>query len=265
MMRMMQDLPSRTRVYLNGEGLADIDPAIHVHDISYASPSILTSVLERARNHGGFVTRRYIDGSKVTIQFDVREYDPVRRQEIMRRICAWAMKGGVLKTDDRPEQQLRVICTQATTVESALRWTARQSIEFSAFERPFWEDVAERSCTLTGTSGTGTLYGPGNAADPFVEVRVQAQASISSLTVYAGATKIALTNISLSSGQILEIAYDNRQTLRIRNISSNVSYLSRRSDDSDDDLTISVGRTETVSFSSNGAATVTFKTRGLYL
>lgn len=265
MVREMQELPSRNRVWLNNAGFADIDPAIHIHDVSYGAPGITTHTVERARFHGSRVTRQRMGESTVTIQFDVREYDQVRRQDVMNRICAWAMKGGILTTDDRPNQRLHVVCTSAPSVQSSLRWTARQSIEFSAFDQPFWEDVTPKTVTLTGTNQSGQLAGAGAAADPFVEARIVAGADITSITLGAGNTVFKLSGISLESGQTLLIDYDETHTLRIYNEDSGESYLDKRSPDSDDDLMLTVGRFGAVSFTSNGLATVTFKTRGLYL
>lgn len=265
MIRILQAMPSRNRVFLNNVGLCDIDPAIRIHDVSYEAPGITTSTVERARYHGSRVTRQRMGDSRVTIQFEAREYDTVRLQDIMNRIVAWAMKGGILTTDDRPNQRLHVVCTSAPSVQSTLRWTARQEIEFSAFDQPFWEDVTPKTVTLTGTSGSGQLYGAGAAADPFVEVRVEAGAGISSLTLNAGSTTFKLTGLSLSNGQALVVYYDERHTLHIENEDTGASYLSKRSADSDDDLMLPVGKFSAVSFTSSGTAAVTFKTRGLYL
>lgn len=265
MTRELQALPSRNHVYLNRQGLADIDPAIHIHDVSYGAPNIMTNTVERARYHGSRVTRQRMGNSQVTIQFDVREYDIVRRQEIMHRITAWAMAGGILTTDDRPNQRLHVVCTAAPSVQSSLKWTARQSLEFSAYDQPFWEDAIPKTVTLSGTSGSGKLAGAGAASDPFVEARVVAAGTINSLTLVAGSTRFVLSNLSVASQQALVVDYDETHTLRIYNENTGTSYLSRRSSESDDDLMIPVGKFSDVSFSSNASATVIFKVRGLYL
>lgn len=265
MIKELQQLPSRNRVWLNRIGLADIDPAIHIHDVSYGAPNITTNTVERARYNGSRVTRQRMGNSSVTVHFNVHEYDQVRRQDIMHRITAWAMAGGTLTTDDRPDQRLHVVCTSAPSVQSSLKWTARQSLEFSAFDQPFWEDVVPKTVVLTGTSANGQLSGIGSAADPFVEVRAVASGTITSLSLYAADTMFVLSGISVSSGQALVVSYDDTHTLRIFNENTGVSFLDKRSASSDDDLMIPAGKFSTVSFSSNAAATVTFSVRGLYL
>lgn len=261
----LQQLPSRNRVWLNRIGLADIDPSIHIHDVAYNPPNITTNTVDRARYNGSRVTRQRMGNSSVTIQFDVREYDQVLRQSIMNRITAWAMAGGVLTTDDRPGQRLHVVCTEAPTVKSSLKWAGRQSMEFSAYDQPFWEDVVPKTTILTGTIESGQLAGAGAASDPFVEVRVKATQYISSVTLNAGNTTIALNGILISPTQALVIEYDDTHTLKIYNENTGTSYLNKRSASSDDDLMIPVGKFSTVSFSANGSATVTFSVRGLYL
>ena len=265
MIKQLQQLPSRTRVWLNEIGLADIDPTIHVHDVSYGAPNITTHTVDRARYHGSRVTRQRMGNSKVTISFVVHEYDIVRRQDIMNRIVAWSMGGGVLTTDDRPNQRLHVVCTSAPSVQSSLKWTARQNIEFSAFDQPFWEDIVPKTFTLTGTQESGRMVGAGAASDPFVEVRVTAGENVTSLDLVAGETTLKLRDISIATGEALVIDYDETHTLHIVNEDTGVSYLQNRTPDSDDDLMLPVGKAATVSFESNGTATVIFKVRGLYL
>lgn len=264
-MKLMQELPSRNRVWLNNLGLADIDPAIHVHDIAYSSPGITTSTVEHARYHGARVSRQRMGSSGVTVQFDVREYDIAARQQIINRIAAWAMKGGILTTDDRPGQRLHVVCTTPPTISSSLRWTARLTLEFTAFDNPCWEDVTPKALTLTGTDESGNLYGAGTAADPYVTATVEAGADITQITLNAGDTTFELTGISVQAGETLEIGYDGTNTLYIRNTDTGVSYLEKRSASSHDDLMIPVGRFSEVGFSSDGMASVTYRVRGLYL
>lgn len=265
MIRELQTLPSRNRVWLNGVGLADIDPSIHIHDVSYGAPGISTQTVTHARHHGARVTRQRMDSSTVTVSIMVREYDQQERQEVMNRIAAWAMTGGVLTTDDRPGKRLHVVCTTAPSIESSLRWTQQQDIVFTAFDNPFWEDVTPKSAVLTGTSASGNLYGAGSAADPFVTARIAPSQTLTTLTLNAGDTSFYLRDLSIQPGAPLVIDYDETQTLRIYREGYTQSYLSARLATSSDDLIIPRGKFSTVSFSANTSCTVTFYVRGLYL
>ena len=265
MIRELQHMPTRCRVWLNGAGLQDIDPCIHVHDINYGAPGVTTQTVEHARHHGARVTRQRMGSSMVSVVFQVREYDITTRQEILNRIAAWAMTGGVLTTDDRPGQRLHVVCTTPPSVQSSLRWTAQQTLVFTAFDNPFWEDVTPKFRTLTGTHDEGILYGAGAAADPFVTARVEATQDITALTLTVGGTHFTFSGISVEAVEALVIAYDETHTLKVYNEDTNVSYLSKRTADSHDDLMLLRGQFGNVSFSSDGSATVTFEVRGLYL
>lgn len=265
MSRILTQTPSTTRVYLNKVGLTDIDPTIYIRSVKYGAPSITTKTVERARYNGSRVTRQRMDSSTVTVSFSVIEYDPARYMDIMHRITAWAMAGGVLTTDDRPNQRLRVVCTSAPSGQGQANMADAREIEFSAFDQPFWEDTIPKRTTLTGSTGNGQISGVGSASDPFVEVRAVTSGTVTSITLNAANTTISLSGISVQTGQALVIAYDETHTLHIYNEDTGVSYLSKRSAASDDDLMIPAGEFSAVSFTANGSMTVTFSVRGLYL
>lgn len=265
MTRDLQQIPSRTRVFLDGQGLTDIDPNVRIHDVAYGAPGITTQTVSHARHHGARVTRQRMDSSTVTVTFSVHEYDTVARQEIMNRIAAWAMGGGVLTTDDRPGQRLHVVCTTPPSVTSASRWTLQQTMVFTAFDNPFWEDVTPKFRTLSSESPEGILYGAGAAADPFVTARVEATTAVTELTLTAGDTEFEFESVAIAAGEALVVDYDETHTLRIYNEDTGVSYLSARTAESSDDLMIPRGEFSTVSFTADGSATVTFEVRGLYL
>ena len=89
-------MESRTRVWLNNQGLQDISPAIVIHDVMYTPQELQNSVINHARYHGGRLVRQRINNTEVSVRFEVHEYDIIARQEITQRVIAWAMDGGVL-------------------------------------------------------------------------------------------------------------------------------------------------------------------------
>lgn len=262
----LQRIESRVRVWLNGDGLQDIDPAVIIRDVSYQSPQIATQTVAHARYNGSRVTRQRMDSSTVQITFEIHEYSPTIRQSIAERVTAWAMSGGVLTTDDRPERRLHVVCTEPPSIQSALKWTDVLSVGFTAFDNPFWEDVTPTTLLLSGSSGSGQMFGPGTAADPFVEADVKpASSTLTSVTMTAGSTSIALSSISIPSGKTLAIYYDDRQTLHIERKDTGASLISKRSAASSDDLMIPRGKFSTLSYTANVSVSVTFRARGLHL
>lgn len=266
MITMMQRVESRTRVYLNGVGLADIDPSIIIRDVSYQVPQIATRTVERARYHGSHVTRQRMDTSGVTVTFEIREYSPSFRQSVAERVTAWAMSGGVLTTDDRPGKRLHVVCTTPPAIESALKWTDALTLGFSAFDNPFWEDAHPSLLVLTGISNSGQMYGPGSASDPFVEVDVKpASSTMHSLTLTAGSSTMTFLDLTIPSGKTFSLYYDQSMILHAVRADTGAALLSKRSAASADDLMITRGVFSTVSYTADVSVSATFKTRGLYL
>ena len=265
MIRELQRVEPRSRVWLDGIGLQDIDPAIVVQDISYTTPSIDTQTAEHARHHGERMLRQKVGQTTVTILFEVHEYNPALRQSIVDRVTAWAMSGGVLTVDDKPGRRLTVVCTTPPTVQSVSRWTGRLSLSLTAFDNPFWQDETPTMLILSGTSNAGNLYAPGAAADPYVEVEVKPTGTLTSATLTAGNTSIILSGLSIPSGKTLGIYYDERNTLHIERMDTGASLLNKRTAASYDDLMIPFSKFSRCSFTTNVSATVTFKVRGLYL
>lgn len=265
MISMIQRVESRTRVWLNGAGLQDIDPSVIISDVAYQTPMISTQTVDHARYHGSRVTRQRMGNSTVTIGFEVREYSIQMRQNIVERITAWAMSGGVLTTDDRPGKRLHVVCTTPPAIMSTKGWTNRLTLSFAAFDNPFWEDVTPTTLILTGTTDSGQLYGPGSATDPFVEADVKPTGSLTSLSLVAGNTAVTLYGISIPSGKTLSLYYDERMTLHIERMDTGASLISKRTASSADDLMIPRGKFSSLSFTADVSSSVTFKARGLYL
>lgn len=276
----VQRVESRTRVWLDNIGLTDIDPAIIIHDVSYKVNEIQTGTIDRARSSSKRILLRKFGAGVVTVSFEVHEYSQVFRQSIVERVVAWAMSGGDLTCDDRPNKRLRnVVCTSAPSIESTQRWTNILQIVFTAYENPFWEDIVPIQVTLTGTDASGTIYGPGSAIGPYVEVRAQCNEDVlSTITLNVGNTSIKVENMVIQpntgfawSGD-LWIYYDDRHIQHIERKKSlqvpsldDMSLLANRTASSDDDLIAGLGETTSVSFTANVSSTVTFMARGLYL
>lgn len=256
-------MESRTRVWLNNQGLQDISPAIVIHDVMYTPQELQNSVINHARYHGGRLVRQRVNNTEVSVRFEVHEYDIIARQEITQRVIAWAMAGGVLTVGDRPGQQLRVRCTTPPAVDSAMGWTKDLTVVFNAVDNPFWEDIVPRGLALSGASASGKLYGAGSAADPFVEAEITPSARLSSIDITAGTTRINLTGMAVPAGTKLRIGYDDTHTLYIK--AGEQSWLGARTPDSADDLLIPVGTFSNISYTASVSVDAVFSARGLYL
>ena len=252
---------SRYEATLNGVALSSISPDILILDISYRPASIQNEVYTTARRQGARIYRRYSNTTSCTITFEIHAYDIAERQVICNAIQTWARKGGVLQTNDRPGQRLRCICETFPAINSVKNWTEALSITFTAYDLPFWEQYTPTSITLTGTSGSGTLYVPGCVEDAPVEADITAQGTVTSLNLTVNGRTLTLSGISVTSGQVIKIAYDDEMIQSIK--VGNTSLLNRRT--GVDDLLVNCGEDNSFSFSSNAAVSVKYMVRGLWV
>lgn len=252
---------SRYDVSLNGVPMSSISQKILILDISYESPSINTETFTVAKRQGARIHRRYIGRNTVRISFAIRAYDTFERQEICKSVARWAKNGGVLQTNDKKGQQLRCVCDSFPTVTSALKWTDTIDVVFSAYVLPFWEEISPSSITLIGTSANGVIYVPGSIDGAMVEVSIKANGSLSTVNLRANNTEMKLSDLSVPSGQTIEISYNDEIIQSIK--TGNTSLLNKRT--GADDLLANCGEMNTFSISANAPVTATFKVRGLWL
>ena len=81
------------------------------------------------------------------------------------------------------------------------------------------------------------------------------------MTLTAGGKTMTLSGLSVASGSVIRISYDDEMIQSIK--VGNVSLLPNRT--GADDLTVDCGETTAFSFTSSGAASVKFSVRGLWV
>jgi len=252
---------SRYETVLNGQPLSSISADILILDINYSPPTFQNEVYTVAKRNGGRVYRRYVDRIQVTVSFAIRAYNIAERQQICNAIQQWARKGGILQINDREGQRLRCVCETLPVVSSALKWTDPLFVTFSAYSLPFWEEVVPSVLSLSGTSGSGSLWVPGCIDGALVEVDATANASVTSLDLTVNSRTLTLSDISISSGQVIKIAYDDEMIQSIK--VGSTSLLAKRT--GVDDLLVDCGQSNSFSFSSDASVNVDFKVRGLWV
>ena len=245
---------SRYSVTLNNVSMSSLNANLYISDISYAPAEEEISVARFAGRSGGLVTHRRKNQASVTISFELHIYGTAARQDACAAVIAWAKDGGVLKTGDRSGQYLQCVCTKLPSVESALRWTDALTVEFTAYAIPYWQNVTATAATITGT---GTLNVPGNGGKAMVDAEITASASLTSLSISVGDTTIALSGISLSSGDKVKITHDENGILSIKK--GTTSLLNKRTAASSDDLLAVCGAANTITVSANASAAVSVK------
>lgn len=253
---------SRYAVWLNDAGLAEIDSEIVLTDIAYA-PSNPAFQSERiAASDGQFIgADRYIASNKVTVYFMVRQYNTQMRQEIVQNIIAWAAKGGWLKTSDRPGQRMYVQVSKYPVVSSAQKWSDNLTVEFMAYDYPFWTDETPKRVTLD-SGDEEEVFVPG-FRETYVEATIVPSETLENFTIECGDTYIEIDDISIPADQPITISYTaDHHILEIK--SDGVSLLDKRTPESSDDLVIGPGK-GTVCFDCETEAECTLFIRGVYL
>jgi len=252
---------NRYEAVLNGVPLSGISADILIVDIKYTPPAFQDEIYTVAGRRGGRIYRRNVDQLKVSISFMIRAYDVMERQQICNAVQQWAGKGGVLQINDRENQRLRCVCSELPVISSALKWTGVLSVGFTAYSLPFWEELVPSVISLSGTSGNGNLWVPGCIDGAMVEVDATANASVTSLSMTVNGRTLTLSGLSVSAGQTIKIAYDDDMIQSIK--VGNTSLLTKRT--GVDDLEADCGQNNSFSFTSDGAVSVDFKVRGLWV
>lgn len=262
---------SRYSVWLNDVSLSDIDPRIYVSDIAYqaASPARNTSRLA-ARDGQYSGEYEYIGENKITVSFAARAYETNARQQIVQEVAAWAADGGWLKTSDRMGQRIYVKCSKLPAVASVMRWTDAITVEFTAYDYPYWMDEVATTLYLekTGSSSVSGTLTLGGVKSSLLEARASISAAATRLTFTCNDTTIALTGLSLSQGDVVKIVYEEKH--HIMQIYKGVYYtragslLDKRTAGSSDDLVTKVG-SNAISFDSDGKGSCIFYGRGVYV
>lgn len=244
---------------LGGASLSALDGRICVLDIHHAAPNLRTSALPL---HGG--GQRILASTResltIRVRFAIHEEDPVRRQEVLDLVRAWAAEGGYLAVSDRPGQRLHVACTELPAL-SARDWPEELTLAFTSTHSPWWEDAEQ---TSVGGTGEMSLTVPGTAASaPVTAVILNTSASaVTSVTVNCANTHMTFEGVTLPSGGRLVLAYvDSLLSAKL----DGASVLACMTMDSSDALLAPCGETSALSVTASETLYAFFNVRGRYL
>lgn len=250
---------SRYEVLLNDIPLSSIDSMIYVSDIGYTPIALQYSTSRIAGLDGVRTTGKRLETNRIAVAFELRQYRTEKRQNALQAIIKWCASGGWLETSDRPGQHIYVKCSRFPAVASALRWLDSLTIEFTAFDYPYWTDKIANVVTVASGS-SDTLYLPG-AFPSFVEAVITPSGAITGFTLGCSGTSIQITDVSITTPITLTYT-EEHHLLHIQTYG--IPILDKRTAASDDDL-IAMPGNNTVSFSAVGSASCEFSARGVYL
>ena len=252
----------RYRVTLATVQLDSLDDDLLILDVKYPPPKIERQRVTAADLDGYEIDSENVVERTVQITFELHIYDTERRNEVCRKVNAWANKGGNLRVSDRWDHFLNVVCDQPAEIPSVKNWTAPITIGFITTGNPYWQSVEEKSTTLAGKSAKGILKLDGDKGSVPVSVTATAEKPVTSFKAVVGDTQITLTGLTVAAGQKIVIDYLKGRYLRIR--ANGKSVMARMNAASSDRLMAPCGTNTQVSFTANDRMTVAFSARGVW-
>lgn len=197
----------RYMVSLDNLDLSDVSHLIRITDVIELQPDLTNDTKERLGAAGSHLIRSHLKSRKVRVPFVILTSDTDLRTSILSDVTAWAVRGKFLKIDDRPGQQLRVVCTELPTTTSKRKWTDLCEMTFSAFTVPYWEDVSGISLMATGTSARLTLSCPGNVEQVPLRCRITPEQTLSSVRIRANGAEMAFSGLAVPAGKTFTVDY----------------------------------------------------------
>jgi len=261
------------RVSLEGVHLDSLDSRILITGVEESAGRDNVNGISYGFGDGQRVTGQRRDTLDVTVKFTlaVKPGDMTERSDVLEKICAWAVNGGILKTSARgSDRRLRVLCAQLPAGGDKYKFDSEYTIVFRAFTVPYWQNdkALEVSPKKEGASRTVSMDVPGTVPTPAaITITNKSGAKINTITVTAGSSVMTFAGLGLAADEKLVIDHVNSGKefyLRIRKGGSTmVSAMAYRSTDSANDLWCGPGH---VSFSviAQRAVTYTVSVRGRF-
>ena len=256
---------NRFDVYLDGIALSSISPKIYITNINESEPRVRMTTDDNAKYIGSRLRTRRVTEREVEIIYMVRERDVSRRAQILDDISSW-VRDGRLAVNYRENMFLPVYFASIPTPASSLDWTDELSLTFAAYS-PYWRSLypIRTSADLTANTKTDMNFYPTGNCETFLEFSVESTSvsMLNTLTVETGGRKFEFEGLGLTNGQTLSVSYGDNEILQIT--ANGASALSKRTADSDDDLLLQPKTQNTVSVTSDAAASIHLQARGRYI
>ena len=257
------------RAALNGAQLDDIDPRIIIKGIEGGAGKDTVTSVSTGKGDGTRITGKRRDTVEVNVRFsmNIRRDNMAERTAVLEAVNAWAVKGGWLTVNYKPNRWLWV--DEVTTPGEGDLWKrlSEYTITFRAHAVPYWqEESAISASTGTGGSGSGTIAVAGSAetvADAVL--KNMSGATINTATIVIGGKSMSFENLKMGSGESLVVDHvitSGKNVIRIR--VGGRSALSLRTEGSADEFEIAPG-TCAFSFSAQRACRLTVSCRGRFV
>lgn len=251
-------------IMLNGISIRDSDPRIIVSGLLVSQPKEKTDVTYMGYTHGGRLNKTTRQELSAAFVIGINESDAQERNAIYQTIKKWGRYPGYITTGARENQRLYVETMEVKA--SGKRQAETITITFTAYAKPFWENIGIQSASIATetTDGEATISAPGNADECAVDAEITAVGgTLNTLTVTVGETAMSFTALGIAAGSKLTISHTETGLLTIK--SGETSLMGKRTAASADDLIAEPGSRNDASFAANVTCTAKFSTRGRWL
>ena len=251
-------------IYCNGNALTAAVPTALLQNVVEDTAQVDIETSPRAGVFGQFIDTAQRRSLVVHVDFAIRElYDLSKRAQAQTWAAKWA-QDGYLTVSYRPYQRLRVTVSQRPTLLSVRNYAQAFRASFTAYSVPYWQDSGVTTQTLTGTDKTGTITPTGTLGKlPTAVTVTHSSGTLTTLTLTAGSTQMAFTDLSVAAGTALTIAYDDDYNLTIK--AGTTGVMSARTAASSDHLLLTPGVENTIRVQADVSVSAEFSVRGLYL
>jgi hypothetical protein len=238
----------RHRVSLNDNQLDELDERILVLGVNDGAGRETLNAVSRFGGIGQRVTTRHRDTLDIVVSFGLRikAGDMAARSELFEKVSAWAMGGGWLKVNYKPDRRIYVTCAQLPGAGDLADWTTEFNVTFRAYGVPYWQQETPAQININSTrSATRQMEVPGTASTVMnLTFRNLSGMEIASFTITTGKSRFTLDNLGLMADETLAVEHTVDGLVRIGIYSTAGAWrsvLGRRTADSSDDLTVNPG------------------------
>lgn len=262
-------MQSVIRVWMDGQGLHDIDPKLVVLDVAENAPTLTINTGANGKYDGGYIISNNREQKDVVVQFVILARRFEERAAILDKVNAWA-GGDLLRVSYRPGQALECVCTAFPALTSSWQYAEPMTITFSAFGVPYWQQ-RERTAVYGSVASTDQTLGirvPGTAPQCRASIEVMNESGSALTSVKATCaeteTEIELTGLNIAAGKTLEIGYDVHGYMFIKD-SDGTSWYGKRTAQSSDDILLNARKGNSVRIQTNTPVSSIVSAKGLYV
>lgn len=253
-------------IYLDGVSLQSVSNAVRVVDVVELRPKRTLDAMERLGMPGSILLRDHLDSRQVRVQFVLLTASFAQRTQALSDITAWAMAGKWLQIADRPEQRLRIVCTETPLTMSKRKWTELCEMTFAAYALPFWEDCSPIQAKASAVTAREMHITPlGNVQQVPLRCKITPTGgTLDTLTIAANGAEMAFSGLAVPVGQPFSIDYEDGILTANATNADGTACPCLRFRSGDEGIPLHTGQDNAVQITTSTVCDVTVSAKGWY-